>query len=163
MVKPVKEWQLGVEDRTSGIYTKASPVPESALGALGELREITGEETVAVLFFARDGAPPESAVYPLRPKRLEQGYSVTHRLSCWLHSFDRATATEVPAYLRSWFPDDRVIVVPLATPTSVVGAVVVTRACAPFAADIRSFATDLALRLEIEEGKTRLRALRLAT
>jgi hypothetical protein len=163
MLKSVKEWQLEVEDRTSGIYTKAPPVPESADAALHELREITGEEPVAILFFARDGAPPESAVYPQRPRRLEQGYSLTHRLSCWLHSFDRATASEVPAYLRSWFPDDRVIVVPLATPTSIAGAVVVTRACAPFAADIRSFATDLALRLEIEDGKRRIRSLRLVT
>ena len=113
MVTSLKDWDLVPEERTSGIYAKASTSPDVALA---ELREITGEEPVAVLLFATEGRPPAAAAYPPRPKRLDQGYSLTHRLSSWLHAFTRTTVAEVPAYVSAWFPERSVIVVPICTP-----------------------------------------------
>lgn len=147
-----------VSDRTSGIYVKAGAATTPEVG-LAELREITGDEPAAVLFFASVGRPPASAAYPLRPSRLDQGYSLTHRLTSWLHSFTRSSAVDVPMYLSAWFPCDRVVVIPLSTPDWDAGALVVTRACALRAAEIRSLAADLALRLEQEDRRARIHAL----
>ena len=64
MVTSLKDWDLVPEERTSGIYAKASTSPDVALA---ELREITGEEPVAVLLFATEGRPRRPP--PIHPGR----------------------------------------------------------------------------------------------
>jgi hypothetical protein len=157
----VTERVFAAEERTSGVYSTFSPKVSatSALGALEDLRDITGEEPVAVLLFATQGRAPEGVTYPRQPKRVEGTYSLTHRLLAWLHAFTRPTLTEVPMYVRAWFPMDSVIVVPVCTPDWHAGTLVVTKPCAAQAAAIRAFATDLALRLEQADRRARISLL----
>jgi len=160
MATALRDWEFPAEERVSGIYPRALPAL-SPSRALAELREITGEETVAVLFFPTAGRPPDSASYPARPKRLEQSYPLTHRLTSWVHTVARSCVVDVPAYLTGWFPHDRVVVVPISTPDWDAGVLVVTRACAKHATEIRSLAADLALRLEHEDRRSRIEVLGL--
>ncbi len=154
------DWEYQAEERTSGIYRKSTAATTPDV-ALDELHAITGDEPVAVLFFASAGRPPEAAAYPPRPRRFDGGYSLTHRLSSWAHGFSRGSVASVPAYLTPWFPCGSVIVVPISTPDWDAGVLIVSRKCAVFATEIRSLACDLALRLELADRRTRIQALRL--
>jgi hypothetical protein len=145
------------EERTSGVYAKVQPT--GAAAALEELRDITGGEPAAVLLFATHGRPPEAVAFPPQPRRVEGTYSLTHRLSSWLHTFKRSTLAEVPTYLRAWFHDHSVIVVPICTPDWHAGALVVTRPAAAHAPAIRAFAADLALRLQQADRRARISSL----
>jgi len=146
-----------VEHRTSGVYAK--PSPPSPVTALAELREITGDQPVAVLFFATAGRAPEAAAFPSRPRRVEAGYSLTHRLTSWTHGFTRSALAEVPAYLAPWFPSAHAIVVPIFTPDWEAGVLVLSPGCADRAPEIRALAADLALRLEQADRDGRLEGL----
>jgi len=158
MVPAPEEPVPSVDQRTSGVY--ARPAPPSPVTALRELRQLTGGEPVAVLFFASPGRAPEGAAYPPQPRRVEAGYSLTHRLTSWLHGFTRSALTPVPAYLSPWFSSPSVIVVPIGTPQGDVGAFVLSPACAAHATDIRALAADLALRVEMDARRGRLDVLR---
>ena len=160
MATALKDWEFPAEERVSGIYPRALPALTPS-HVLAELREITGKETVAVLLFPTAGKAPDAASYPTLPRRLEQSYPLTHRLTSWVHGVARSCVVDVPAYLTAWFPHDRVVVVPISTPEWEAGVLVVTRACAKRAMEIRSLAADLALRLEREDRRSRIEVLGL--
>jgi hypothetical protein len=153
----IRDSAFGAEERTSGIYPTSRATNVSR--ALDELRGITGEKDVAVLFFATQVRAPAGAAYPPRSKRLEGAYSLTHRLVSWLTGFTRACAADVPSYLAPWFPSTSVVVVPICTPDWHAGSFVVTRASVVHAREIRSLAADLALRLEQDDRRARLATL----
>jgi hypothetical protein len=154
-------WDFTAEERTSGIFAKAAPGPApTPLSALAELRAITGDEPVAVHFFGSPGRAPEAVASPVRPRKLDAGYSLTHRLSSWLHSVGRGVVVEVPFFLAPWFPSRSVIVVSIATPDWEAGVLIVQRSAARHAAELRSLAADLALRVQEDERRARLETLR---
>ncbi len=159
MVNPAFEWEREREpgERTSGVYATVSRT--TAAASLAELREITGEHHVAILLSPSEGAPPTAAAYPRLARSTDSGYSLAHRLSSWLHGITRGTLVEVPAYVRAWFPQPKVIVVPACTPAWVAARIVTSPACAVHAVALRSFAADLAVRLELADRRSRLDAL----